>query len=61
MDGLGFRELKIFNEAVITKMDARILNEQGALSVRTIKGLYFPNTDFHLAKKGEGHHGVGQE
>lgn len=60
MDGLGFRELKIFNEAVITKMDARVLNEQGALRVRTIKGLYFPNTDFRLAKKGEGHHGVGQ-
>lgn len=52
MGGIGFRELENFNEALLTKMDARILNEPGALWVRTIKELNFPNTDFLFGKQG---------
>lgn len=52
MVGLRFHEHGPFNEVLLPKMDARILNELEALLVRTIKGLYFPNSDFRLAKMG---------
>lgn len=52
MEGLGLRELETFNEPFLTKMTARIVNKPEALWVRTINGLYFPNTEFRLANKG---------
>lgn len=49
--GLGFRELHIFNKAILTKMDARVLEETTSLSVQVLKGLYFLRGDFLLATK----------
>lgn len=51
MHGLGFHELETFSKVLLTKRDARILNEPEALSIQTIKRLYFLNSDFCSAKK----------
>ena len=52
--GLGFRCLKDYNLALLAKLSWRILQNPSALWVQVLKGLYFPNCDFLLAKKGSG-------
>lgn len=49
--GLGFRELETFYAAFLRNVAAKILNEPEALWVRTLKGLYFPNTDLLSTRK----------
>lgn len=50
--GLGFRELEVFNVALLSKMASRMLMELDALWVKVLKGLYFPLTEFSQATKG---------
>lgn len=50
--GLGFQELHSFNMALLTKMDVRVLEEPTSLSVKVLKGIYFPRGDFLSSTKG---------
>lgn len=50
--GLGFRELELFNKALLTKMDKRVNKEPNALWVRVLKGLYYTRCEFLVSTKG---------
>ncbi|CAN1730166.1 Uncharacterized mitochondrial protein AtMg00310 [Linum perenne] len=50
--GLGFRDFRTFNSALVAKQAWRILESPEALWVRLLKSLYFPNTDFQKSVKG---------
>ncbi|KAF7831611.1 reverse transcriptase [Senna tora] len=50
--GLGFREFEAFNNALLAKMAWRLVTFPNELWARVIKGIYFPNMDFLIAKKG---------
>lgn len=51
MGDLGFRELETFNDALLTKMSARIPQEPNGLWVWITKGLYIPNSNVWLANQ----------
>lgn len=44
--GLGFRDLKCFNLALLAKQCWRLLNNQDSLFYKVCKANYFPNTSF---------------
>ena len=44
MGGLGFKDFKLFNLALLARQAWRILQNPYALSSRILKGVYFPNT-----------------
>lgn len=52
--GFGFRELNVFNSAMLATMAGRVLSEPNNLWVQVIKGLYFPSSHcLHAVKGGE--------
>ncbi|KAL9661520.1 hypothetical protein QQ045_026344 [Rhodiola kirilowii] len=50
--GLGFRKLKLMNEALLPKQGWRILSEPSLLVSRLLKPRYFPNDDLLNAEGG---------
>jgi len=44
--GLGFRELAVFNKALLAKQGWRILTNQDSLVARVFTDIYFPSGDF---------------
>ena len=48
--GIGFRDLHLFNKALIAKQGWRLMNHTDTLCYRVMKARYFPNTDFMNAK-----------
>ncbi|PWA96037.1 hypothetical protein CTI12_AA042900 [Artemisia annua] len=49
---VGFRDLEEFNTALLAKQGWRLLMNPTALWGKVLKGLYFPNCGFLVAKKG---------
>lgn len=52
--GLGFKDLQIFNKAMLGKQAWRLSQNPSALWSWVFKGIYFPDGDSWKAKKG--HH-----
>ena len=52
MGGLGFRDLKAFNLALLAKQGQRLQMNPNSLVHRVLKARYFPQTDFLHAKLG---------
>ena len=51
--GLGVRELRKFNVAMLAKQCGRLLQESNVLESTIIKGQYYPNTSFLEAEVGK--------
>lgn len=50
---MGFRDIQTFNRAMLTKTAWRMQNEPDSMWVRIMKGIYYPNTTFMNARKGQ--------
>lgn len=50
--GLGFREMQIFNIALLVRMAWRLYANPDALCAMVLKGLYFLRKELGVAKKG---------
>lgn len=48
--GMGFRELSLFNKAMLAKISWRILKHPGSLMARVLRGKYFAGINFLKAK-----------
>lgn len=46
MGGLGFRNMQIFNKAMLAKQAWRVMNNSGTLMARVLKGKYYPSVPF---------------
>jgi hypothetical protein len=51
-DGLGFKDIEIFNLSILARQVWRIVNDQEALTSRILKVLYYPNSDILNADLG---------
>ncbi|XP_041027002.1 uncharacterized mitochondrial protein AtMg00310-like [Juglans microcarpa x Juglans regia] len=50
--GMGFKDLKLFNMALLAKKGWSIMNEESTLLHKIYKTKHFPNTEFLNAKLG---------
>ncbi|XP_021776069.1 uncharacterized protein LOC110739896 [Chenopodium quinoa] len=48
--GMGFRNMQLFNKAMLAKQARRILTNEQSLMSRVLKGKYFPTSNFFGAK-----------
>lgn len=44
--GLGVKDLKIFNKALLQKLVWQLVSQQGRVWVEIVKAKYFPNNSF---------------
>jgi hypothetical protein len=51
LGGLGFKDMSLFNKAMLGRQCWRLLTEPQSLCARVLKGRYFPNGDFWHADK----------
>lgn len=52
--GLGFRDIKGFNIALLSKQCWKLMNEPNSLMARMLKAKYYPNSHFYkLTERGE--------
>ena len=52
--GLGFRDMELFNLALLARQSWKLLNEPDTLSARLLKAVYYPDTTILEAELG--HH-----
>lgn len=50
--GLGFRDFRAFNKALLVRQGWRLLKYPNSFVAQFLKGIYFPNSDFLNALKG---------
>jgi hypothetical protein len=49
--GMGFKDLRAFNEALLAKQGWRLITNPSSLVARVLKAKYYPNCDFLKAKQ----------
>lgn len=50
--GMGFRDLNLFNQAMLAKKSLRIIKFSSSLLVRVLRGKYFKDGNFLMAREG---------